>query len=235
MKNFWLGCLMGCVLALDLTAQVSNEDLKTMMIVRDLERESRPSRARSVGPKVMGDSYYAAAWSKGSLTLYKEGRTYELSAIKYDVMNFGIDLLIDGNLKSLDGSLVKSFDYKDSLTELPHRFVNGIDYKLDGAAIHGFLEILCWGKLDVYSLTESTLLRPNYNTALAAGNENYQIVKKRSLLYGPGVDLRPLKKKEVKHLWRERDAEMKKFQKINRLSLSNERDLLLMVDYFNTL
>ncbi|MBL7866129.1 MAG: hypothetical protein JNK10_14715, partial [Cyclobacteriaceae bacterium] len=63
----------------------------------------------------------------------------------------------------------------------------------------------------------------------------YQIYKKRVLLYSTATELRSLSRKELETLWSERADEMKKFQKINKLNPSRERDLMLMVDYFNTL
>jgi hypothetical protein len=206
-----------------------------MSIVRDLERESRPFRSGNLGPEVVGDPYYASNWSSGSVTLYRENKTYKLPEIKFDMLNYGIDLILDKNFKSLDGNLVQSFELIDSITGISHRFVNGKDFTRDGVPIRGFLEILCWGKLDVYAFIETSLLRPNYNTAIGSGSENYQVAKKRFLLYSPGTELRPLGKKELTKLWSETDAQMKEFQKVNHLSLSKDRDLLLMVDYFNTL
>lgn len=222
-------------LPLYVVGQTGYEDLKTMRLVGDLERESRPFRSGGNGPEVEGSPYYSSSWNSGSLTLYRENKMYELKGLKYDMLNYGIDILFDKNVKSLDGNMVQTFEYKDSLTNIPHRFVNGKDFTRNGTPIRGFLEVLCWGKIDVYSLTETTLLRPNYNTAIGSGNENYVISKKRVLLYSPGTELRPLSKKELTKIWSEREEEMKKFQKVNKLNLSRERDLMLMVDYFNTL
>ncbi|MBL7863393.1 MAG: hypothetical protein JNK10_00855 [Cyclobacteriaceae bacterium] len=224
-----------CWLPLGAVCQISNEDLKTISMVRDLERESRPFRSANLGPQVVGDPYYDKNWNPGRITLFREEKTYKLKGIKYDMLNNGLDVMIDNNIKSLDGTLVKSFDYTDSLTSLPHSFVNGKDFIVDGTPLSGFLEVLCWGKLDVYSYTQTTLLRPNYNTAMQSGSENYTISKKKSMLYGPGKELRALNKKELTKIWAEKESEMKEFQKINKLSLGKERDLLLMVDYFNTL
>ncbi len=207
-----------------------------MRVIQDLERESRPYRSGGAGDEVDGDPYLWTRWSPGSVTLYREDKVYELPGLKYDVLNYGIDILFDKDrLKSLDGGLIKEFEYKDSLTQLPHRFINAKDFVHDGAALKGFLEVLCWGKVDVYAFTEAILLKPNYNMAIGSGHKNYQISKKRVLLYSPGTELRPLSKKELSKLWSEKGAEMKKFQKINKLNPSKERDLMLMVDYFNTL
>lgn len=207
-----------------------------MLIVRDLERESRPGRATDLGPEIEGDPYFTPHWSAGRITLYRENKTYEISALRYDIYHNAIDILFDkATLKSLDGGFVQTFEYNDSLTNLPRKFVNGKDYTREGVAIAGFLEVLCWGKVDVFALTTATLLKPNYNTAIGSGNPNYQMAKKRVLLYGPGTELRPLNKKELSKIWAEKEAEMTKFQKTNKLSLSRERDLMLMVDYFNTL
>ncbi len=216
--------------------QVSNEEMRAMRLVRDLERESRPFRGYDNGPEVEGDPYYATTWNKGSVTIYRENKSFDLPAIKYDVLNYGVDILFDQNtFKSLDGNLVQSFEYTDSITKMPHRFVNGKEYTREGTPIKGFLEVLCWGKVDVYSYTEATLLRPNYNVAVGSGNKNYVISKKKTLLYSPGTELRPLSKKELSKIWAEKEAEMTKFQKVNKLNLSRDRDLMLMVDYFNTL
>lgn len=215
--------------------QISNEDLKTISIVRDLERESRPSRGAVTGPGVVGNPYFSKTWDPGTITIYRENKTFKIPGMKYDMVNYGIDVMLDNKVKSLDGTLVKSFEYADSITKLPHRFVNGKDFTREGVPLHGFLEILCWGKIDVYAFTETTVLKPNYNTALASGSQDFQISKKRFLLYSPGIALRPLSKKELVKLWKEKETEMNSFQRINKLSLSNERDLLLMVDYFNTL
>ncbi|GEM_PF-1606014 len=232
---FWLIFLSLPYTAL---AQVSNEELRTMRILGDLERESRPYRSGSYlnGPEVEGDPYLWPRWSPGSITLYRDSKTFELPGLKYDVLSYGIDVLFaTGSIKSLDGSLVLSFEYKDSLTQIPHKYVNGKDFKRDEVPIRGFLEVLCWGKIDVYALTTATLLKPNYNMAIGSGNPNYQIAKKRAVLYGPGVDLRTLSKKEVAKLWAEKKEAMAKFQRTNKLDLSSERGLLLMIDYFNTL
>ncbi len=206
-----------------------------MLIVRDLERESRPSRSADIGPEVEGSPYITEYFSSGSLTLYREERKYQVNALRYDVHRIGLDLRLDQQIKYLDGSLVKEFEYTDSLTTLPKRFVNGKDLTREGAPLRGFLEVLCWGKVDVYAYLETTLLKPNYNMAIGSGNKNYQIVRKRTLLYSPGTELRPLSKKELSKLWAERETEMAKFQKINKLNPTRERDLMLMVDYFNTL
>lgn len=220
---------------LNAVSQISNTDLKTIMIVRDLERESRPSRSAASGPGVQGDPYFTTFWCSGSITLYRESKMYKLPKMKYDMLNFGIDILLEDKLKSLDGSVIQSFDFLDSLTNMPHRFLNAKDFTREGVPISGFLEVLCWGKLDVYVLNETNLLKPNYNATLSSGSEDYQIVKKRTLLYGPANALRPMNKKELAKIWAEKETEMKNFQRINKLSLSRERDLLLMVDYFNTL
>ena len=235
MNQYLIVLLFVVLLPLNAVCQVSNEDLKTMLIVRDLERESRPSRSANTGLLVVGDTHYSPTWDSGSITLYREDKTYKLSAMKYEMLDFSLDILIDGKLKSLTGDHVKSFDFADSLTGIPHRFVNGKDYTRNDVPIHGFLEILCWGKLDVFSFTEVSVTDPNYNVILNTGSENYHVNKKRTLIYGPGVDLRPVSTKELTTLWDERAEEMKKFQRINKLRLSSERDLLLMVDYFNTL
>lgn len=207
-----------------------------MRILGDLERESRPYRSASAGPEVEGDPYLWSTYSAGTITLYRDNKTFDIPAFKYDLLNNGIDVLFDKDkLKSLDGNLVQSFSYKDSLNQLPHRYVNGKDFTREGVPVHGFLEVLCWGKIDVYALVDATLLKPNYNMAIGSGNANYQISKKKIMLYSPGTELRPLSKKELQKLWSEREAEMTKFQKVNKLNPSRERDLMLMVDYFNTL
>lgn len=217
--------------------QVSNEELRTMRILGDLERESRPYRSGSNGPEVDGDPYLWTSWNPGSVTLYRENKTFDLpTGFKLDVLNHGIDVLFgEDRIKSLDGNLVQAFEYKDSLTQVPHRFVNAKDYSRNGVPLRGFLEVLCWGKVDVYAFVEATLLKPNYNMTLSSGNKNYQITKKKTLLYSPGNELRPLSKKELSKLWSQRESEMARFQKINKLNPSKERDLMLMIDYFNTL
>ena len=235
MRRYGPALFLLLLLPLDAVCQISSQDLKTIMIVRDLERESRPSRSAASGPGLVGDPYYTMSWCGGAITLYSENKTYKLLKMKYDMLNYGIDILLEDKLKSLDGSVIQSFEFVDSVTNLPHRFLNGKDFARESVPISGFLEVLCWGKLDVYSFVETTLLRPNYNTTLSAGSEDYQIVKKRTLLYSPGTDLRVMNKKELTKIWAGREVEMKKFQRINRLNLSKERDLLLMVDYFNTL
>lgn len=235
MKKVFITALT--ILPLIAVGQTSNVELRTMLMANDLALRTRQlGGGGNNGTMVDGDPYYAPTWNQGSITLYRENKSYDLPGMKYDVLNYGIDILFDpATLKSLDGSVVQSFEYKDSLTNVPHRFVNGKDYMRDGAPIKGFLEVLCWGKIDVYSFTDATLLRPNYNMAIGSGSKNYTISKKKVLLYSPGTDLRPLNKKELSKIWKEKEAEMTKFQKINKLSLGKERDLMLMVDYFNTL
>lgn len=216
--------------------QTSNVELRNMRLLSDLERESRPYRSGNAGPEVDGDPYLWTTWSPGNIVLYRENKSFDIPTLKYDVLNYGMDILFDKDkLKSLDGDLIQSFSYTDSITQIPHRFVNAKDYTRDGVPMKGFLEVLCWGKVDVYAYTEATLLKPNFNMVLSTGNKNYEIVKKKSLLYSPGNELRPLSKKELQRLWSEREEEMTKFQKINKLNISRERDLMLMIDYFNTL
>lgn len=215
--------------------QVSNQDLRTMLIARDLERESRLSRGSDVGPNVEGDPYLSATWNTGNLTLYAENKTYRVELLKYDLINNSIDVMLERSIRTLDGNLVAAFEYADSLTNLPHRFLNGKDFTYNGTPITGFLEVLCWGKVDVYQITKASVLRPNFNPAVGSGNMNFQIVKKKSLVYGPAQTLRELDKKELAQLWKEKEEAMKLFQKTNKLNPSKERDLMLMIDYFNTL
>jgi len=236
MKRIFIAVLAS--LPLIAVGQVSNTEMRTMLMANDLALRTRQIQGGSgpAGPMVDGDPYYAPTWNEGSITLYQENKAYNLPAMKYDVLNNSIDILFDPTtFKSLDGSVVQSFEYKDSLTNLPHRFVSGKDYVRDGAPLKGFLEVLCWGKIDVYAYTEASLLRPNYNMAIGSGSKNYTVIKKKILLYSPGTDLRSLNKKELTKIWSEKQAEMTKFQKVNRLSLNRDRDLMLMIDYFNTL
>ena len=133
----FLGCLL---LTTTLLAQSGNEDLKTQLIVRDLERESRPARSVPTGPKVIGDPYLTTYWNKGTVTLYREDKTFNLTAIKYDVANFTVDVLINKEQRALDGSIIRTFHYTDSVTQLPHHFVNGKNFERDSVPIRGFLE-----------------------------------------------------------------------------------------------
>lgn len=206
-----------------------------MSMVRDLDRESKPFRKADTGPEVEGDPYLWTSWSPGTITLYRENKTYDIVGMKYDVLYDGLDIMLDDQVKSLDGGLVQAFNYKDSLNQLPHRFVNGKDFTRAGVPVKGFLEVLCWGKVDVYQFVEATLLKPTYNMQVQSGNKNYQITKKKVLLYSTSVELRPLDKKDLQKLWSERAEEMTKFQKVNKLNPSRDRDLMLMIDYFNTL
>lgn len=222
-------------LPLSAVCQLGNEDLRTMMIVRDLERESRPFRTKDNGPGVTGDPYYSPFWNKGSVTIYREEKKFELPAIRYDVFHNSVEVQVGTIPKSLDGKLVRSFEYADSVTNQVHRFVNGRDFELDGAPLTGFLEVLSFGKLGLYSYTTMTLLSPNYNKALVAGREDYHISKKTNLLFGSGKTLIHLTKKDLAKAWGEQAPAMQKYQKVNRLTLSSERDMTFLFEYFNGL
>jgi hypothetical protein len=228
--------LLLAILPRIVAGQVSNEELKAMRIASDLERESRPFRSGSVGPEVDGDPYLWAHWGPGSVTLYRESKTFPLPGLKLDVLNHGIDIFFEPTkIKSLDGNLVQTFEYRDSLTRVPHLFVNAKDFTREGTPLRGFLEVLCAGKVNVFAYVEATLLKPNYNMAIGSGNKNYQISKKRTLFCSVGPELLPLKKKELSKLWGEREAEMARYLKVNNLNYSRERDLILMVSYFKDL
>jgi hypothetical protein len=184
----------------------------------------------------VGDPYLTGAWNAGTITLYRNSATYAAPKFKYDVFNNGVDILLEDNsIRSLRGDVIQSFLYSDSLTHAPHRFINAKGFTLEGHPLSGFLEVLCWGKVDVYAFVEVANLKPARETGVRTGNRMYEITKSRVLVYSPGTELRQLDRRELSRIWSEREAEMMRFQKVNKLDPSREGDLMLMIDYFNTL
>lgn len=113
--------------------------------------------------------------------------------------------------------------------------MNEKDLPIDPKPGSGFIEIVCTGKLSLFAQLTCSVLQPNYNAALGSGNEHFAISRKRNFYLVAGSAITIANWKQVKKKWRSKKSEMEAYKKKHGLSLSREKDLIQLINYFNSL
>ena len=188
--------------------------------------------------KVEGNFYLDKKWNLASILLYKDQQVLENYRVRYNINANQFELLEPETLQvtTLQGLRVQNIVWMDSSYKVPRYFVNGMDFRDEGAPILGFFEVLVEGELPLMRRTLAVFKESNYNTALMVGNRNDQIVKRNVYFFLRGKDLYevPKKRKEFFLIFGEKAAQMEAFVEQNEIDLKAAGSIFQVFTYFNS-
>jgi len=182
----------------------------------------------------IGDNYLNKEWNQATFLLYQSEKMIEGYPAKFDIQSDLFEVKTKNGIKILDNSKVKNVVWIDSLTSLPHYFVNGKEYRIEGVPSSGILEILVDGIFPLFKKTELLVKEPTYNVAFDVGSRDKKIIQKEIIYYGKDKDLIRVKnKKDVLAAAGDRAAEVEAFVKSNKLGLNKETDIKRVFEFLN--
>ncbi len=188
--------------------------------------------------KVEGNFYLDKKWNLASILLYKDQQVLENYRVRYNINANQFELLEPETLQvtTLQGLRVQNIVWLDSSYKVPRYFVNGMDFRDEGAPILGFFEVLVEGELPLMRRTLAVFKESNYNVALMVGNRNDQIVKRNVYYFLRGKDMFevPKKRKEFFLIFGEKAAEMEAFAEENQIDLKAAGSIFQVFTYFNS-
>ena len=195
-----------------------------------------PTLPQSQGVRV-NEVYLDSAWKKSSITLYGSEKLVEGFLVRYDLRSNSIEFRIDRQTKVLDVRRVATLIWLDSLSNLPHYFVNGKEYYIDNVPMTTLIEVLTEGKVSLYKQYSYWIKKPDYVMALDVGSRDERIYKQDFYYFGTEKVLTqiPIKKKSFFLIFGDQAPDIKKFMHDNDLKVSRELDLLKIFDYYNSI
>lgn len=185
---------------------------------------------------LVGDSYLDKKWNASTMLLYADDKLLEGYRSRYDLKSHSIEILVDQSTRILGVDRIQSIVWIDSISSKPRYFVNAKDYRKDGVAMLGLIEVVEDGKSPLFRYTSTYIKKASYNVALDVGTKDDRIMKKSTYYYAAGNDLFEFKgKKSIGPAFSDKAATISAYVKSEKLSLSREDDLKKVFRYYNEL
>ncbi|RDB07615.1 hypothetical protein [Runella aurantiaca] len=196
------------------------------------------------GPKgnVVGNPYLDSTWQTGSIKLYKkigppgrEGDSIGNVPLRLDLFVNELEIKIAStqDVRVLAGDYIRFFTL-----EGPERriFLNVNQFRSEDN-MKGFVELIKGGRLSLVELTKLSIIKPNYNEAMALGSKDTKIVKNNQYFVVKGNTLISIgtSKKKLLDAMADRADDVDEFIKTNKLSLKSRPDITKVFAYYNNL
>jgi hypothetical protein len=186
--------------------------------------------------KVLGDTYLDTRWRNSNVMLYEQGELIEGFPMRYDIHLDELEFKGKKGIKVLEGNKVKSFVWTDSITRTPIYFINGKAFRNEhDVPFTGFFQVLAEGSVPLLKKTYIDIKKADYNVALNVGSPDDKILKKNKfyvLKENRVIELPASRRKFLIIL--NGNSRLEEFIKQNDLSTSNEQDLKLILDHYNS-
>lgn len=186
---------------------------------------------------IVGDVYIDSVWSLTSVELSDAEKPLEWYMTRYNIQSDEMEIKTPGGVKVLKWGRIKQFQIKDSATTNGNRrFVKGSAFKKNGVPLDGFMELIVDGRCPLIKEYTVFVKRPDYNPALNSGSRDSEIIKESNYYFSLNSELQkiPGTKKFLASLG-EQSAQVSNYIKTNDLSLKNERDMISIFLYYNSL
>lgn len=181
---------------------------------------------------IQGDPY-VSGWRLTSLKLYDYEEMIEGYYMRYNIYFDELEFKTQKGIRAIEASKVQSFVMKDSAEV---KFVNGKEYQLDGIPLTGLLLVLQDGPAQAFRKYAIDVKAPDYHPALNAGSRDTRLKKRSELLYAKDGQIFVFKnKKKMMPFFGDKSEKIEQFIKNNKIFLSDERSLIAVIQYYNTL
>lgn len=188
--------------------------------------------------KLKGNSYLDKKWNSASILLYRDQQLLEGFRVRYNVISNMFELMEPETslVSTMPGLRIQNIVWVDSSYKVPRYFVNGMDFKDEGAPISGFFEVLVDGEMPLMRRTMVILKESNYNTALMVGVRDDQLIKRNYYYYldEKNVIRIPTKKKKFYGLFGEQAEEIQEFASSNSLNHRDPGAIFQIFTHYNS-
>jgi len=185
---------------------------------------------------IIGNTYLHEGWFFGSIE-FINGALLADKGIRYNIKADVVEIRLDAILKGSDGKNVKRFELLNSLTQEKEQYVSASDFIINNTKLVGFLRELKVGYYSLYSKTTVILIKGSYVRALDMGEEDDEYRKQTTYYLAKDKELIELStnRKRFASVFFDSETEILKYIKEHNLSLKNERDLIKIVSFVNSL
>ncbi len=187
----------------------------------------------------VGDVYLTKDYRITTFWMYDDNKMVQGYASRLDMQRneFDVHLGPGKGVRALPGTRVKTLMWVDSLTKTPQYFVNGQEYvNEEGTPYIGFFQILSEGELTLLKMTRVAFKPADHNPTHNTGVKDNRFLKSVELYYAQGKKAIELPgRKGILKLMESHKQEVSKFVDVNEINLTNERHLLALFDYYNSL
>jgi hypothetical protein len=139
--------------------------------------------------ETIGDSYWSSEWSSTNIVLFKGEKVINGILTRYDILNNGLEVKVDDDVRFLPAALIKAYVIRDN--DIARTFVNGSSID---PAYPFLLEVLADGKMALLKRTRIQIKNADYNEALDLGSRNNRLLKESILYYAMGNEITELPK-----------------------------------------
>lgn len=185
--------------------------------------------------EVTGSTYLYEQWYMGKIE-FINGSKITGKLIRYNIKSGFVEIRLDDQKKGgADGRNIKSFEILNEETQVTEKYVNAIDFSINGTKLVGFLKELQVGELSLYSKTDVKLVKGAYVAALDMGEEDDSFSKKTIYYVAKESELQEVStnKKRFASSFPEKEVEVLNYIKDQNLSLKNENDLVSVILFLN--
>lgn len=188
--------------------------------------------------KLEGNTYLDLKWNMATILLYRDQKLLEGYRARYNILSNMFELMEPTNnqITSMPGLRIQNIVWMDSSFNVPRFFVNGMDFKDEGAPISGFFEVLVDGQMPLMRRTMAIFKESNYNTALMIGNRNDQFIKRNIYYYLEGVEVKemPTNRKKLFAIFGDKSEFMEEFADSNTLNIREPSSIFQLFTHYNS-
>ena len=182
---------------------------------------------------VNGTTHLDTKWNLADITFF-DSKILEGIPVKYELKENRLELFASKEVRMVEVKKIKSLVWRDSLTHLPKRFINGNEYNERGAPLTGLLEVLEDGKIPLLKRNFVSIRKPDFVAELGTGNYNTEISKSATYYYAIGAAVTEItSRKNLLQAFGSDASEVKKFMNTNNSSIRSEHDLVAVFRNYN--
>jgi hypothetical protein len=207
------------------------------MVGSPVERGSPLNEIKSPARPPGGSVYLEKEWTMATLYLVKGYLSVDqLQGVpmKLDLQSNTFELNSPSGVKGLDGSRVEKFHWVNSKTGVEEVFFNCNKFKLDGVPLLGFCKIT-GTKIQLANYSTIKLIPANYNMTFNTGSKEDEFVKNNTLYLVKDNNLIIANKRNLFILMNDKEPEIKAFIKEQRININKEEELILVINYYDSI
>jgi len=188
--------------------------------------------------RVEGNTFLDLKWNLSTILLYRDQQIMEGYRTRYNILSNQFELMEPetNEITTMPGLRIQNIVWMDSSYHVPRYFVNGMDFRDEGAPISGFFEVLVEGELPLMRRTMAIFKESNYNTALMIGNRNDEFIKRNIYYYLVGNDLMqmPTNRKKLFAIFGDKAQMMEEFALQNSLNIREASSIFQIFTHYNS-
>lgn len=180
-----------------------------------------------------GTEFLNDEWYIGNITL----PTGEINGypIKYDLLHYRLEISTADGIKLVYYKDIKKFDWYDIGENKKRYFVSGDSFNIDGVKAEGIYEAVYDASPGLYKKTELKIKEATYIPTHNAGSQEDEYVQDETVFIEVNGELHPANsKKQIMEIFGDSKDQIKAYMKENKLSLKEQDDLILVLQYWSS-